>query len=215
MVDTEHIRAVVVKGVKNYIGFPFIRSSQNANAPKYPYLAYTITTLASANNGTYEEYEDGTHRKLVRQIWSITSYSDDYVEAYSLASRARDWLNCLGGVYLDDNGVVVQSVGDITDRTNVLTAEYQYSCGFDCFFYTYDTIKTTVEEIETFDLSINAHSQVRTKIISDALKLWANGEADLTAQIADDTFVLSASEANKLRLHAAVSGDRLIVSQRW
>lgn len=135
------IKSIVAGGISAYTGKPVVFSKQNEEMPEYPYISYTITTHASGNNGTYEEYADGLKRKLVTQIWSITSNSDDYQEAVSLAEKAREWLDLIGTTILSDNNIVVQSVGDITDRSNVISIDYQYGFGFDCFFYVFDEIR--------------------------------------------------------------------------
>lgn len=153
MVDIELLRAVVAKGLKQYLGCPVIKSNQNAPPPEYPYCSYTVTTVATENNGTYGEWEDGVARKGVNTVWSITVQSDDSVESVTLANKAREWLDYAGTVYLNDNGVVVQAVTSVTNRDNVLTSEYEYRNGFDCFFWCYDTVEMPdVDTIGTVQL---------------------------------------------------------------
>ena len=50
----DKLRETVVKGLKDYLNVPVIRGNQNAEPPDYPYVSYNITTLESANNGTWE-----------------------------------------------------------------------------------------------------------------------------------------------------------------
>lgn len=140
MIDFENLRIITVKGLKKYLKCQVIRNSQNAEPPPFPYTTYKITTYSTQNRGTYGEYEDGKARKPVKQIWSITAHSDDYLEAITLANKAREWLDYVGRVYLSDNGVIVESVGAVTDRSNVLTVDYQYSYGFDCTFPVFDEV---------------------------------------------------------------------------
>lgn len=155
MIDYDGIRVGVAKGLKDYLGCPVIRSNQNTAPPKYPYLSYTITTLVSQNNGTYGVYEDGTERKPFTQTWSISALSDDNAESVSLACKAREWLDRVGTAYLNDKGVIVQSVGGVTNRDNFLTAEYEYRNGFDVFFWLMDEVSGTAEQdgyIETAEI---------------------------------------------------------------
>ena len=157
MIDYEHIRKVVASGLKKYLNCPVIRSNQNKEPPAYPFISYTITTLAGENKGTYGECADGTQFKTVPQIWSITSNSNDNSESVMLISKAREWLDNIGTVYLNDNGVVCQSVGSITNRDNILTVEYEYRNGFDVVFAIADVIsgdKIDNGEIETFELGV-------------------------------------------------------------
>lgn len=155
MIDNENLRLKVVKKLKNYLQIPIIRGNQNAEPPKYPYLSYNVTTVASENNGTYGEYSDGIDRKPVTQTWSITVQSDDESEALRLALKARDWLDHIGRAYLSDNHIIVQSITSVTSRDSILTIEYEYKKGFDIVFWLYDEIENPIEyvgEIKTADI---------------------------------------------------------------
>lgn len=153
MIDINNMRKPIVTGLKKYLGCPVVRSNQNAEMPVYPFVSYTITTLMSENKGTYGEYEDGKARKPVIQTWSITAQSDDSMESITLANKAREWLDYAGTTYLNDNGVIVQSVSGVTNRDNVLTVGYEYKNGFDCFLWGFDEIGREVETIEQVSLN--------------------------------------------------------------
>lgn len=141
MIDYESMRKTVVSGLKSYLQTPVIRANQNESPPTYPFVSYTITTLESENKGTWQEHDDGTDRKPVTQIWSISALSNDNSESVALASIAREWLDRSGTVYLNDNNVIVQSTGSITNRDNFLTVEYEHKNGFDVVFWLYDEVK--------------------------------------------------------------------------
>ena len=166
MIDYENIRLIVAKGLKQYLGCQVIRSNQNAEPPAYPYVSYTVTTLASANNGTYGEWDDGKARKAVTSTWSITALSDDNAESVMLAMKAREWLEFVGTTYLNDNKVVVQSVGGITNRDNVLTYDYEYRNGFDCVFWCFDEIEIpqTQEFIEAVEMGEDTNAQLESRL---------------------------------------------------
>lgn len=141
MIDYEGIRTTIAKGLREYLGCPIIRSNQNQdlhtllgkekNERVYPYGSYTIVTPKSENKGTYGEYEDGKARKPFTQNWSLTFQSDDEAESVNLACKACEWLDYVGKEYLNDNGVIIQSVGAVRNRDNMLTIEYEYRNGFD------------------------------------------------------------------------------------
>lgn len=141
MIDYKNIREAVCKGLKKYLNVPIIRNNQNAQPPVYPYLSYTVTTLASQNKGTYGEYEDGIDRQPVKQTWSITAQSDDNDESVMLAGKAKEWLDHTGSVYLRDRNVIVEQVTNITNRDNIISVEYEYKNGFDVVFVLFDEIK--------------------------------------------------------------------------
>lgn len=146
LIDVDKLRQVVVSGLIEYLGCTVKQTNQNEKPPAYPYVSYTITTLASANNGTYEEYADGTTRKQLTQTWSITAQSNKESESVNLALKAREWLDYAGRVYLKDNGVIVQSVTNITNRDNILTVEYEYKNGFDVVFYLFDETENNINK---------------------------------------------------------------------
>lgn len=151
MVVNEGLRKTVVSGLSKHLGVPVIRSSQNAPPPDYPYVSYTVTTLESANNGTWGEYEDGTDRIPVTQTWSITVQSDNDMESVTLASKAREFLCHTGTCYLNDNNVIVQSVTNITNRDSLISIEYEYRNGFDAVFWMMNEEENPIEKIGIID----------------------------------------------------------------
>lgn len=150
MVDCAKIRDVVCKGIKEYCGLPIIRSGQNAPAPDYPYISYTVTTLMSENNGTYSIKNDKVYKE-VTQTWSITIIADNYNTCIEKAMLVRNWLDFNGRMYLTDNDVVVQQITAITTRDNMLTVDYEFRCGFDVIFSCFDEIGDDREYIETIE----------------------------------------------------------------
>lgn len=154
MVNTDNICLTVAKNLKNYLGVLIVESNQNAKMPAMPYGRYTITTPATANNGTYGEYDDNVARKPVKQIWSLTFEAKTNEEALTLANKARSWFEYAGRIVLTDNDVIVERVGAIGDRSNLLTIDYQYAHGFDVTFWAMDEIeKPEAEEIEVVELA--------------------------------------------------------------
>ena len=131
LIDLDSIRSVIVKGLKEELKIPIIRANQTGPAPAYPYLSYTITSLISDKNGTWGEYDDGMHRKPGTMTFSLTVQSDKADEAMALCIKARDWLDHTGNVYLKDNKIIVQSVGAVNNRDNLITIEYENRFGFD------------------------------------------------------------------------------------
>lgn len=163
MIDYEGMRNTVAKGLKEYLGCPVIRSNQNQEPLAYPYVSYTITTLMSENKGTYGEYDDGYSRKPVTSIWSITAQADDNLESVTLANKARVWLEYVGTTYLSDNEVIVELVGGITNRDNVLTTEYEYRNGFDVVFWLFDVVENPTRAEIIDDISIETQKMENKK----------------------------------------------------
>lgn len=182
MIDYEGMCLKVAKSLKDYCGVPVIQSNQNEEPPFDTYLSYTITTLASENRGTYGIYADGIDRKPFTQIWSISSISPDNLKSVTNACKAREWLDYVGTTFFSDNGIVVQSVGSITNRDNFLTVGYEYKNGFDVVFWLMDEVENTAERdgyIETTEIGgINVNQQPTVDELNEMLAKRLDGEVD-------------------------------------
>lgn len=151
LIDLDKIRSIIVKGLKEELKVPIIRANQTGASPPYPYLSYTITSLISDKNGTWGEYDDGMHRKPGTQTWSLTVQSDKADEAMALCIKARDWLDHTGNVYLKDNKIIVQSVGAVNNRDNLITIEYENRFGFDFVLWFLNETGNLLEQAGTID----------------------------------------------------------------
>ena len=145
MLDLKSIRVALFTGLSEYLGITMIRSDQTGPAPAYPYGTGKATTPAAANNGTWQQHDDGVSRLMVRSIWSFSFLSADYDESVMLATKAREWVSHTGRVWLSERGIVVQSVTDIANRDNILTVEYESKHGFDVVLYVWDVAQNPTE----------------------------------------------------------------------
>ena len=154
MIDTDKIQSVVPKGLSIYTGVPVIQSNQDvppSEQPDKPYLVYTVITLESQNNGTFGEYEDGIDRKPVTQTWSITALGSTASESVQLANKAKDWLERVGTIYLNDRDVIVQNCTGITNRDTVLGVGYEYRNGFEVVCWGFTEIENPLDESGEID----------------------------------------------------------------
>lgn len=140
MIPYKELTTAIPKGLREHLGIPVIQGNQTAPAPPYPYSTYNVTTIATANNGTWQKHPDGVDRKLVRSIWSLSFLSADEDESVFLAVKARSWFEHVGRVWLAEQGVTVQSTTVILNRDNLLTVEYERKNGFDVVLYVYDEV---------------------------------------------------------------------------
>ena len=115
-------------------------ANQTSPVPPYPYVSYTIITPVKASGGTYCIEKDGTHHKTLKQVWSFTVQSDSDIESKLLALRMFDWFSLIGRVDIEDNGIIAESVSDVSNRDNLLTIEYEYRNGLDVTFALTHTI---------------------------------------------------------------------------
>lgn len=149
MIPYDTMRKSIASGLGQHLGVPVIRGNQTAQAPSGSYVIYNVTTIAGANNGTWQKHADGIDRLMVRSIWSFSTLSTDYEESVSLAIKAREWFEHTGRVWLADRGITVQSTTEINNRDNILTVEYERKNGFDVVFYVFDEVADPVEEYIT------------------------------------------------------------------
>ena len=137
MVKLSKIRDKITTMIKEHLNIEVIRVNQDAPAPAYPYIGYTITTLMKTNNGTYSEYVENNVKvycKEFQQIWSFTVYAADDLQSKQLAIELYDYLDNIGSADLGDNDIVIQRIGDITNRDTLLTIDFEYRNGFDVTF---------------------------------------------------------------------------------
>lgn len=176
MIDYKNIKDTIVSGLETYLKCPVIRSNQNKKPPPYPYTTFTITTLMSENKGTWQEHTDGVDRKAITQTWSLSFLSDDNFESVSLANKAREWLDHVGTKILNENGVIIQSVGPVTNRDNILSVEYEYKNGFDVVIWLYDEIGSPV--VETVDYIKFNNQEYKKKPTVDELNAKLENRLD-------------------------------------
>lgn len=127
---------------KNY-DCPVIMANQTAPIPEYPYISYTITSPIISDNKGFCVSDDGTRYKPFTQIWSFTVQSNKDSESLNVSAVAYDWFAIVGNTYLSDNNIIVQSVGNVGNRDNLLTIEYEYRRGFDVTFLLMNIISNT------------------------------------------------------------------------
>lgn len=140
MINIAKVRETVTDLLQSYISCVVVQANQTAHVPKHPYVSFTITTPMAANNGTYGRYDDDVNRKPIKQIWSLTSHSDNSDEAFTLACRAHNFLDAIGNTKFKENGITVEMLGNVTNRDTLLTTFYEYRCGFDVTFTMMDEI---------------------------------------------------------------------------
>lgn len=156
LIDFEKVKKVIVKALKEYLGCDVVLTNQTAPIPKYPYVSFSITTPLVANGATWGRCDDGTNRKQIEQIWSITVQSDKMQQSMDLCLKAYDWLDHIGTLFLNENNIVVSSLTNITNRDNLLSVGYEYKNGFDVTISLMDEIKAEeLDEGSIEEITIN------------------------------------------------------------
>ena len=159
MIDFEEMRNYIVTAIQSALKLPVVRANQTAEPPDGDYIGYTVITPMKTNNGTYSEYvKDGKkyYGKEFQQIWSFTAYSTNDLRSKNIAFALYDFLDRIGITGLSDNRIAVQTIGDITNRDNLLSTGYEYRNGFDVTFNLLNEIEDkSGEVIDVFEYSYN------------------------------------------------------------
>lgn len=151
MINFDKLTTDIKNGLKQYLFCPVMRGNQLITPPKFPYIVFNMTALDNGKGGTWQQHDDGIDRNKNIITLSFTTHSDKYEESLELSIKAREWLDYVGKTYLNERGIIVQSVTAVHDRSNFLTTEYMYSYGFDCFIWLYDEVNHPTEEIGTIE----------------------------------------------------------------
>lgn len=144
MIDQIKINKTITSGLEKVTGCKIIKSNTTAKAPNYPYISFTILST-DTKKGTYSG--KGTRYIPVQQTWSLTVQSENDNESYDIAMKTKDWLEVAGQLFLSEAGIVVQSVGSIGNRDNLLTMNYEYRKGFDVKFSLMNIIEVQQDEV--------------------------------------------------------------------
>ena len=135
MIDFRETEIFIVEGLRSVVSTAtkpceIVRMNQTGPVPPYPYIAYNVDSTSS-DGGTYSKADDGSWYHTISHLWSFTVQSDDPNEAMTIALKAWDWFTWASYVYFADRGIVIESVGDINNRDNLITIEYEHRRGFD------------------------------------------------------------------------------------
>ncbi|MDL2253316.1 hypothetical protein LJC49_04495 [Ruminococcaceae bacterium OttesenSCG-928-I18] len=153
MINNREVERAVLTGLTAWLQprydkhVELVRANQPSPIPAYPYIAYTVVTPLAQKGGTFSKAPDGTFYKPAAQTWSIVVNSDDHDEAQTVAQLCHDFLAQAGSTYLGDAGIVVSTVGDITNRDNFITIEYEKRQGFDFTLALVNHVETTRAEM--------------------------------------------------------------------
>lgn len=138
---------------------------QGAPKPDYPYMGYKITSpytpesglaiteheTVPSNDPDFEHDIEQTLVTMPTMTISLSAYSDDIDSCRSTALRAREWLFHVGYEELADQGIVVDNLTEIGDRTVLLEIQYEYRVGFDCTLRVTDTSTLRLQTIEDIE----------------------------------------------------------------
>lgn len=147
MIEHRQNEIIICDGLQEYLSTAermctVVFANQAAPIPPYPYVSYTITQAIVSDNRGYCIDSEGNRYRETLQTWSFTVHSDDDVEAMNIALKAYNWFSVVGKVYLNDNNIVVHKIGNVNNRDNLISIEYEHCNGFDVTFNLIDKIES-------------------------------------------------------------------------
>lgn len=154
LIEQKQVNKKIINALKDYCGCELIFANSNSDMPPYPFISCTIITPSSGNSGTYC-VQGEEHYREISQVWSITVQSTDDMESLDIVYKAYDFLSNMGCVYLSENGIIVNSLTNITNRDTLLTFGYEFRKGFDVEFNLLDKVENPITEtIEKFEIQL-------------------------------------------------------------
>ena len=161
----QEIRNIIVKGLHDYLLCDVVPTDTIDKRPSYPYLSYKFTSLnipqgshnmirdvVPSGTSDFEFNIEYTKEEQPKMVISVNSYSNDEIESYEMALRARDWFEFYGYYYLKNNGIVVNSIGNVQDRTVLIVDDYEKRQGFDVTIRISISIKMAIETMENISI---------------------------------------------------------------
>lgn len=146
MIDQKTINIMITEGLKEITGCEVVKANlAGAPIPDYPYISFTILNT-DTRKGTYSGGPAGKYIPA-RQAWSLTVQGSDDDEAFRIGLLSKDWFEEGGRRLLNDHGIVVESVGAITNRDTLLTVSYEYRKGFDVVLSLMNVIQARETEV--------------------------------------------------------------------
>ncbi len=142
----------MVQGLSVHLSLKVIEMNDIGKMPSYPFLTYDFTDLGGPENSGLPVVTIEGSKRVTRETElfdvSFLSYAASKAESIENALRARDWLLTTGKILLSSIGVIVVTVGQITNRDIQIGPEWERRHGFDVEFRITNIIETEAEVIE-------------------------------------------------------------------
>lgn len=130
MIDLEKISLTITEGLKSAAGCEVMKANLIRDPiSDYPYILYTVLSTETKKGTCLAE--NGRRYMPLIQTWSFAVLGDQDSEVVTAAIKSKIWLEEMGRNHLNDAGIIVQSVGPITNRDTLLTVEYEYRKEFE------------------------------------------------------------------------------------
>lgn len=162
--DYAVIRNSIAAELYQYLQVPVVPTDTTQKKPRYPFVSYKFTTLyrpdatilirspVASTDQIFDQDVEYTLKEQPQMVLSISTYSLDEVEAYSLALQVRAWFKLHGYRYLKELNIIVVDTTALQDRSILIVDNFEKRIGFDVILRTYSEEKARIESIEVYAL---------------------------------------------------------------
>lgn len=164
MMDYATIRNGIVAGLYQHLQVPVVPTDTNQPKPPYPFVSYKFTTLyrpdssvmvrspVPSTDPTFEQDVEYTLKEQPQMVLSVSTYSEDEAEAYSLALQVQAWFKLHGYRHLKELNLIVVDTTALQERSVLIVDNFEKRIGFDVILRTYSEEKARGESIEVYVL---------------------------------------------------------------
>jgi len=162
MIDFKGLRDALFSGLNEELDALVIEANQGEFKPDYPFITILFMEPLQSlqpHTGDYRAYETEEEFEMQREASqemyiSVTSFSDDSADSIQNAYDAAKWFAFKGSQHLKENGIVIVSIGSITNRDTLIEGDYEKRNGFDVRLRFVSDIKKKTDVIEKVELDL-------------------------------------------------------------
>ena len=149
----------VIPPLSAFLGYQVIWADQVGERPDGPHATYKITLPYSKGAGkpnyTYKTEKDkflAVSSENYRATISFSTFSMDDEISQEMAQNIHDWFNFHGSELLDDLGIVIVEVTDVTNRDAFILEGYERRYGFDIIIRHNRSISKVIDFFEHIEI---------------------------------------------------------------
>lgn len=128
------IRTAIVKGLRAHTNATDVAAAESGgDKPKYPYIELKFINLGG-KVGEAAQFMRNTkqvNEQDRESILSVTCYGQTKDSASDLAYQALEYFEVHGVLPLQEANIAIVDATTLTDRTTLLTTDYEHRIGFD------------------------------------------------------------------------------------
>lgn len=149
------VRDIIIPEIETFCGMPVIMADDMGDKPDGPHITYKITMSKGRGIGQGDEiFIPGVDKlqiqetKETRSTISFTAYALDDDVSRDMAQKIYDWFDFYGYEVLNELGVTISEITDISNRDTFIVENYERRNGFDVIIKMQDT---KIRNVDYFD----------------------------------------------------------------